>query len=102
MTGPTATPSLLQRQPIAAATGITGVVTAVLATFWSIAGDEKWLTGLTPNTVLLVNGTIIIIATFLANWWAQSHSTATAAPVLPSGTTVKTVDANGAAGTTTV
>jgi hypothetical protein len=103
MTGQPGTPNLLAREPIAAAAGVTGAVTALLAAFWAVASDENWLSSLQPNTVLLVNGAIIIVVSMLANWWARRHSTATAAPTIAQGTVVRTTDAAGAVtGSTTV
>lgn len=90
-----ATPSFAQRQPIAAAGGVTAAVGAILLAFWALAGDAGWLTFLQEGTKLLLNNAIIIIVTLIAGWWAQRKSTSTAAPQLTSGTQVAVTDDQG-------
>ncbi len=99
MTGNSGAPNLLQRQPVIAAGGATAVVGAFLLAFWAVAGDAGLLTWLQEGTKLLVNNAILIAVPLLAAWWAQRHSTPTAAPKIAEGTTVVTT--NAATGVTT-
>ena len=90
------TPSILQRQPAAAAGGITAAVGAILLAFWAVAADAGWLTVLQEGTILLVNNAILIVVGLLAAWWAQRRSTPTAAPKLQEGTVAEVTNASGA------
>ncbi len=104
MTGPTSTPSLIQRQPVAAAAGITATVALVLGALWAVLHDAGALLWLQPSTQDLINAAVIAVVSLLAGWWAQRHSTSLAAPKIAEGTTVVTTNATTGAttGTTTV
>lgn len=98
MTGNTngTTPSILQRQPAAAAGGITAAVGAILLAFWAVAADFNWLSALEQSTILLVNNAVLIVVGLLAAWWAQRRSTPTAAPKIEQGTVAEVTNAAGA------
>ncbi len=102
MTGPTSNPSLLQRQPVAAAATLQGIVIGVELAFWSVASDYNLFPSLTTNSILLLNAAILGIVLGLSAWWARAHSTPTAAPKIAEGTTVVTTNATTGATTGTV
>ncbi len=96
MTGNSGAPSLLQRQPVAAAATLQGVVIAVELAFWSVASDYNLFPSLTTNSILLLNAAILGVVLGLSAWWARAHSTPTAAPKIAEGTTVVTTNSAGA------
>ncbi len=104
MTGNSGAPSLLQRQPVAAAAGLGGIVLAVELAFWSISADYNLFPDLSSNSIMLINAAVLAIVGGLAAWWARQHVTPTAAPKIVEGTTVVTTNATTGAttGTTTV